>query len=767
MDMFKKNPPMMFCRFRAVCVRLLCMMTLLLPSYVSAEEKIEENLEEVEVSVDVKHREKRVEELPVSSSTFSMANLESGVVFSSKDIATFVPNFHLPDYGSQITSSIYVRGFGTRIEQPVVGMIVDNVPILNKNAFDMDLFDLQRVEFLRGPQGTLYGRNTMCGLVNIHTLSPFSYQGTRLSADYSTGNTARLKASLYRKPTDKFAFSIAANAQHTDGLFRNTYKDELCDPSNSLSLRNRLMWRPSSSLSFENNLSLGVLNQGGYAYAKVEGDGSLPVSYNDECSYERFNLNDGFVLSRRGERMTFSSVTSYQFLNDDMRLDQDFQPSSIFTLEQRQREHVATEEVIFQSQRKDKKWNWKTGAFAFLKHNDMTAPVTFKRDGIDQLILSNANNGIHHVFPDDQLAIREDQFVVNSEFDLPTYGFAAYHQSEFRLRRWTLTMGLRLDYEKARMTYDNDVRLNYLFTLFMNDYKPLVSRLNGEAEKTFFEVLPKLSVQYDCGRGNHLYAYAAKGYKAGGFNTQIFSDILQNALMNDMMRDLGVSFDNMGVRDYDPAKAISYDPEYCWTYELGGHFKGRNINLTTDFALFYIDAHDQQLTVFPAGKSTGRMMTNAGRSRSCGAELSMNYKVKNLNLTGSYGYTNAQFVDYNDGNHRYDGNYVPYSPLNSVSLQVLYTFYLNKKLVDQLEACADWQGVGKIYWDEANEVSQRFYSLFGLSLALKKNRFTLKGWCKNLSDARYDTFYFVSMGNRFCQVGKPRRVGVTFCCELK
>ena len=268
--MFEKTPLMTRCRFRKVCVRLLCMMTLLPPSYAYAEEKIEENLEEVEVSADVKYREKRVEELPVSSSTFTMSNLETGVVFSSKDIATFVPNFHLPDYGSQITSSIYVRGFGTRIEQPVVGMIVDNVPILNKNAFDMDLFDLQRVEFLRGPQGTLYGRNTMCGLVNIHTLSPFSYQGTRLSADYSTGNTARLKASLYRKPTDKFAFSIAANAQHTDGFFRNTYKDELCDPSNSLSLRNRLMWRPSSSFSFENDLSLGVLNQGGYAYAKVE-----------------------------------------------------------------------------------------------------------------------------------------------------------------------------------------------------------------------------------------------------------------------------------------------------------------------------------------------------------------------------------------------------------------------------------------------------------------------------------------------------------------
>lgn len=735
-------------------------------SFAETEEDMDmEYLDAIDVVTDVKEK-KFVDELPVSANVFTMTKLERNNVSSSKDVAAYVPNFHLPDYGSQMTSSVYVRGFGARIEQPVVGVVVDNVPILNKNAFDMDLFDLQRMEFLRGPQGTLYGRNTMCGLLNLSTLSPFSYQGTRFSADYSTGNTVRLKASTYHKSSERFALSLAANFIHTDGLFKNLCTDEWCDPSNGLTFRNRLMWRPNDRLSFENALSLGVLRQGGYAYARVTEDKRLPVAYNDECRYDRFNLSDGFVLTRKAERWEFSSVSSYQCLDDDMLLDQDFSPASVFTLNQKQREHAATEELVFQSAGKDRRWNWKSGAFVFLKHNDMEAPVTFKRSGIEQLILANANEGISHVLPDDRLDVRENQFVVESEFDLPTYGWAAYHQSEFNFGKWTFTLGLRLDYEKTRIEYDNGAKLNYLFTAFMEDYKPLQSRMEGSMTKSFFEVLPKVSVLYNINSRNNVYAYAAKGYKAGGFNTQIFSDILQNALMNDMMGDMGMHFDDLGVANYDPQKAISYDPEYCWTYEAGGHFRTLDKSFSTDVALFYIDARDQQLTVFPAGKNTGRLMANAGKSRSFGVEISLGYKVSAWDFSASYGYTNAKFVEFNDGHASYDGNYVPFSPMNTVSSQISYTINVNRKLLDNMTLSVDWKGTGKIYWDEANLKEQPFYSLFGASLSFHKKRFSWTLWGKNLGDAEYDTFYFVSMGNSFCQLGKPRRLGLSLNYEF-
>lgn len=733
--------------------------------YVEEEEMVE--LEELEV-VSLKESEP-LDEMPLSANAFPMTKLETQPLSSPKDVASFVPNFHMPDYGSQITSSIYVRGFGARIEQPVVGMVVDNVPILNKNCFDMDLFDMQRMAFLRGPQGTLYGRNTMCGLINLFTLSPFSYQGTRFSADYSKGNTLKLKASTYHKLSEKFAFSVAVNGQHTNGLFKNGYDESWCDPSNSISLRSRQMWRPKQDFSFENILSFSLLKQGGWAYALYSDSTENPVNYNDECHYHRTTFSDAFVWDKRWGKYRFSSVASYQYLNDDMLLDQDFLPESIFNLNQKQREHAVTEELVFQTDkaRNTKRWNWKSGLYGFYKNNNMEAPVKFLRGGIEQLILDNANKGIQSVLPGERLDIQEDYFLVSSVFELPNWGVAAYHQSEFRMGKWNFTLGLRVDYEHAAISYRNRSELNYLFTLFMDDYKKIVSELDGEAEKSFFNLLPKVAVRYDLDKNIHLYAYAAKGFKAGGFNTQIFSDILQNALMNDMMSDMGMRFDGMGVANYDASKAISYDPEYNWTYELGGHFGFLENRLTTDVSLFYIDARNQQLTVFPAGKSTGRMMANAGKSRSFGAEFSSNYRVKNWDFSGSYGYTNAKFVDFFDGNNRYDGNYVPYSPMHSAALQAQYTFYVNRKCLDRIAVAADWKGTGKIYWDEENRYEQPFYSLFDASVSFHKKRFSVKGWCQNIGGNRYDTFSFVSMGNRFCQKGKPRRFGISLSYEFK
>ena len=93
-------------------------------------------------------------------------------VTSMKNVSEIAPNFYMPDYGSRMTSSVYVRGLGARLDQPVVGMSVDNVPYLNKDAYDFDVTDIERIEVLRGAQSSLYGRNTTGGQINIYTLSP-------------------------------------------------------------------------------------------------------------------------------------------------------------------------------------------------------------------------------------------------------------------------------------------------------------------------------------------------------------------------------------------------------------------------------------------------------------------------------------------------------------------------------------------------------------------------------------------------------------------
>ena len=138
-----------------------------------------QNIEQVTVVAPAAKQTFSLRQQPISSTVLSPAAIERERVLSVKDLSAVVPNFYQPDYGSRMTSSIYVRGFGARIDQPVVGVNVDEIPYLNKNSYDFDLFDIARIEVLRGPQGTLYGRNTIGGQLNIYTLSPLGYSGVR------------------------------------------------------------------------------------------------------------------------------------------------------------------------------------------------------------------------------------------------------------------------------------------------------------------------------------------------------------------------------------------------------------------------------------------------------------------------------------------------------------------------------------------------------------------------------------------------------------
>lgn len=112
-------------------------------------------------------------------STFLMRRIEERGIASPKNLSAVVPGLNIPDYGTSMTSTIYVRGLGSRMDNPVIGLYVDDVPIIDKNCYDFSFTDIRRIDFLHGPQGTLYGRNSMLGVLSVETLSPTAYQGTR------------------------------------------------------------------------------------------------------------------------------------------------------------------------------------------------------------------------------------------------------------------------------------------------------------------------------------------------------------------------------------------------------------------------------------------------------------------------------------------------------------------------------------------------------------------------------------------------------------
>ena len=337
---------------------------------------------------------------PVAATIVGSRAIERERIGALKHLSQQVPNFFAPDYGSRMTSSIYVRGLGARIDQPVMGLNIDNVPVLNKDNYDTELADAERIEVLRGPQSTLYGRNTMGGVINVYTLSPLSYEGVRLSAEYGSGDSYKFRASSYYKLTPDLGMAVTGYYTHTGGFFENLATGDKCDWERLGGGRWKTQWRNRTGLRIDNTLSFSVLEQGGYPYAYVGddiiGDDGRPVvrrgeiRYNDPCSYRRTALSDGLTIRYDAGNFTVASITCYQYSDDEMILDQDFLPLSYFTLRQARTEHSVTEDLVFRS-RGDKAYRWLLGAFGFYRHGTMNAPVHFKQTGIEELILKYAN----------------------------------------------------------------------------------------------------------------------------------------------------------------------------------------------------------------------------------------------------------------------------------------------------------------------------------------------------------------------------------------
>ena len=698
-------------------------------------------------------------------STFLMRRIEERGIASPKNLSAVVPGLNIPDYGTSMTSTIYVRGLGSRMDNPVIGLYVDDVPIIDKNCYDFSFTDIRRIDFLHGPQGTLYGRNSMLGVLSVETLSPTAYQGTRGIIEYGCASTLSAKLSAY-----KGRFGLTAAYGHTDGFFINEYDGSNCGLSDSFSARARFVGGVGKA-SLDNILTVSYIDQTGYPYRKLMAGELLPVDYNDKSGYRRFFLMNGFRLKTEWRNWKISSVTSFQTLFDSMDMDQDFTPKSMFTLNQIQEQIAFTQEFIFKPKTHTVWWDSQTGLFAMVKLNKMSAPVRFLKDGIKSLILDNANSGIPQELG--RLNIQEENFLIYSDFDIALGNVAAYHESYFNTGRWTFTAGLRLDFEASRMRYDSGSDIHFIVSPAMSEYIPFSTKVDGTETVRYAQLQPKLSVSYDAtsermrskGLNMSLLASVSEGYRSGGFNTQIFSDVLQRKMMLGMMESLGVHLDGKGDLSTD---GLTYKPEICLNYEIGGKFRMRSAGhiLESFFTAYRVDCRNQQMTVFPYGNGTGRMMANAGRSRSLGVEAEASWMWKGLSVSFAGSLMDARFVDYDDGRNDWSGNRIPYSPESTLYLRCGYKFLTRGRFLRSVSLNADINRSGRIYWNEAGDISQSPYSLIGADVRLTTSKAELWLRGQNLTGTEYSVFYFKSVGNSFFQAGKPRRFTIGLSINL-
>lgn len=640
----------------------------------------------------------KLKNLPASVSLMTQTTIKDDNICNLTDITSIAPSVFMPDYGSRLTSPIYIRGIGSRINSPGVGLYVDNVPYFEKSAFNFDFIDIERIEVLRGPQGTLYGRNTIGGVINIKTVSPFNFQGAKAKVGIGSYGQYEANASYYHKFNDKLATSISALYNRKDGFYTNEYTGDQVDESEVLGFRHKLIWKPAANLSISNIASFEHSDEGGYPYAiydSTQGE-ALPISYNDYSSYLRDMFSDALVFEYDAQNFTVKLTSAYQMLDDKQEIDQDFTPDSGYFVMQKQLQHMQSNELIVRS-KDHPTYNWLFGAFQFWQQFDKTVDVLIYTPGMTVL-----KNYDHNIF-----------------------GGALFHQSELTLGNLTLTGGLRVDIEKDRQDYTYD-------QIMAGTTTPIDDTV---ATQKYFEILPKIAANYRF-NGTNIYATIARGYKTGGFNSSFDADHPEHMTFDSeysMNYEIGVKTSLLNKQLYADMAVYYIDWNNQQIYESNP--SGRGSHLTN------------------AGQTVSQGLELTLKTVPfCGYVTTVTY---------GYNHATFSSYEVNDSVN-YNGNFIPYAPRHTISARFSKTYELqHSDILDEMRISLLYTGVGKIYWDETNRSSQDFYSLFSTQISFIKDEFALNFWRKNLLEQEYHTFSFDALGNQYVQPGRPSHYGLS------
>ncbi|MBU2557998.1 MAG: TonB-dependent receptor [Bacteroidetes bacterium] len=658
-----------------------------------------------EITIRAPKERIELKSLTGAATVLTARTLKENRIESIKDISAITPNLFMPDYGSKLTSPVYIRGIGSRINSPSVGLYVDQIPYFEKSAFDFDFFDIERVEVLRGPQGSLYGRNSMGGIINIITRAPGEKPETSFRLSAATYGEYAAGLSHYNKISKDLGYSLSFNYRHTDGFFTNTYNNEQVDYMDALGMRNRLSWQINERWQLSNILSYEYSKQGGYPYAVYNDslEKAELINYNQPSGYERNLLSNGLILNYKGPRIEMISTTSYQALVDFQEIDQDFTADSLYLVTQKQQQHMLSQEFVFKSAYAGN-YQWVAGVFGFTQLLDKSVDV-------------------------DVYAQKLRMF---KSYDEINSGFALFHQSmldNFLINGLTLTAGIRIDFEQSKLSYTYDMLRNGQNNSIADTTYPLLN---------YNEVSPKIALSYALTNQTSVYALAAKGFKTGGFNST-----------------------------FERPEDLTFLPEQSWNYELGIKTSLFEQRTFAELSLFYIDWTNQQIyQTVPSGR--GSMLKNAGHSLSKGFEVSVKSSLPlNFEVFVAYGYTHASFLSHIvDSTKNYNGNFLPYVPRHTLALQLNKTIKVNTRFIDRIRITGLWKSTGELFWNEQNNFSQQAYNLIDLNIAFTKNNFEIRLFGENIFGEEYTSFYFEALGNRYMQSGKPAQFGIDLSLKI-
>ncbi len=276
----------------------------------SSADSVYNSIKELEeIVVTAEKRELNPKDIPAALTVITPRNIPGENNPDLRNLSGIVPNFYMQEGGLKLSTPIYIRGIGTVSGTPPVGLYVDGIPVFDKNAFVFDLYDIRQIEILRGPQTTLYGRNSINGLIHISTNPPKQAFFLQAKVGYASYNARNYNLILHlplRNFRQKFSFAY----NKAEGYFRNLYdSNRKSNPSDSYNLHYQ------GNLYTDNNWKIAIgadFNHsfdGGYAYHTLDSlrINRYRVNYNTPSSYKRDLLSSSVNFSKKGRVLATGS----------------------------------------------------------------------------------------------------------------------------------------------------------------------------------------------------------------------------------------------------------------------------------------------------------------------------------------------------------------------------------------------------------------------------------------------------------------------------
>jgi len=674
------------------------------------------------VTVTAEHKNEDLQKAPLAISAFDEKTLGDKQIKNIRDLSGQVPNLTLPRQSISYSAQTYgIRGIGETdpIQESAVAVYADDLYIPRAISSMLDFNDVERVEVLRGPQGTLYGRNSGAGAIRVITHDPD--QQTRGFFELGGGsyNAANARLLISGPLVDNVLFgSFSAIDLNRSGTVSDPTRHKHVNNIDIQSYRGKLRFKPDDS-PWDVQLTLaGTFDRGDTtSYTPFDANGHFDKFKSYSSLDPKNKLDQGSAVLRAiyafNDELSFKSVTAYSGFHQPVDYDNSGQAALIQQNLILYKQAYATQD--FQINGNYDRFSFTGGMFLYHEKFDADR---------DNLTYSIARGAV----------IGQGQYSTTT-----TDSYALYGQGNYSLTpQLSLIAGLRFTREHKNFDFTN-----YAIT---TDRQITGVNFTAQASKSWQSTSPKIGLEYAWSPHLNQYAYVAKGFKAGGYDNRAPTAA---------------------------AAQTPFSPEDVTTWETG--FKGDFFDqrLRANVALFYNDYRDLQTNAYNPALGVN-LRTNVGKAHTYGIELeTLTALTRDLQLTANVGYLQSRYDDFQNASGpgvNADGKQLVYSPKWNASVALNYTVPVDLPGAVILGTDAQFQtrSYANALNDDIQEIpEQTFWNASARYLSGDGHWTTTLG-VKNLLNRAYPQAvgYIPSSGQRYYSINDPRTLSLSVRYDL-